>query len=245
MKNYTEKDQRFIEGIIHDTFNELDKMFEASSCNSPIVRTIESRLLFPKYSSSNKSNPEKLRVSEQELRFAFVELFSKKCDSEHDYYYSIETPTNEKYVFSEKTYSGKAYPRKADKEDLDNKKGKSARFDLTIYNSNHEMICLMEFKNNDSDHRNYKKDFLKLSTEGNQCLCYFIDLIEASDSGTLVDGIVPRINKVNKEFFRNVTYIAHSLTNRGKVEKKGFDTIYDGSVLTEFKNWEKMSLFSC
>lgn len=245
MKNYTDKDQRFIEGIIHDTFDELDKVYKASSSNSSNVRIVGSRLLFPKYSSSNKSNPEKLRVSEQELRFAFVELFSKKCDSEHNYFYSIETPTNEKYVFSEKICSGKAVPRKADKEDLDNKKGESARFDLTIYNSNYEKICLVEFKNNDSDFHNYEKDFLKLSLEGDYCLSYFIDLIEASDSGTLVNGITPRIKKVNKEFFRNVTYVAHSLTNRGKVEKKGFDTIYDGRVLMEFEDWEKKSLFSC
>lgn len=244
MKCYTEKDQRFIEGIIHDTFDELDKVYEASNNNNSNVRIIGSRLLFPKYSSSNKSNPEKLRVSEQELRFAFVELFSKKCNNEHDYYYSIETPTNEKYVFSEKTQLGKNHPRKANKEDLDNEKGVSARFDLTIYNSYRKKICIMEFKHNDSNYHNYEKDFLKLSSEGNLCLCYFIDLIEASDSGTLDNRIVQRIKKVNNEFFGNATYIAHSLVNRGKVEKKGFDTVFDGPMLTKFDNWKKMNLFS-
>lgn len=54
MKCYTDKDQRFIEGIIHDTFDELDKVYEASNNNNSNVRIIGSRLLFPKYSSSKK-----------------------------------------------------------------------------------------------------------------------------------------------------------------------------------------------
>ena len=167
MNYYTNKDQEFIEDIIYKTFIEIDRVYQNSlNINETDIILSGSRLVFPKYSSSNKSNPDKLRVSEQELRFAFVEIFSKKCEGTNsNYFYSIETPTEEKYIFSEKVM-GKNYPRKADEEDLSNKKGESARFDLTIYNSEHKRICIIEFKNNDSNPDNYKKDFLKLSTEG-------------------------------------------------------------------------------
>lgn len=242
MNNYTNKDQQFIEDIIQKTFEEIDRVYSNSiTINESDIVLSGSRLVFPKYSSSNKSNPDKLRVSEQELRFAFVEIFSKKCEScNSKYYYSIETPTEEKYIFSEKVTIGKNYPRKADEQDLSNNKGESARFDLTIYNSEHKRICILEFKNNDSNPDNYKKDFLKLSTEGKDCLCYFIDLIEASDSGTLIKGIMPRIKLVDKEFFKGVTYIAHCIINRGE---KGFKTIYDGSLLNG-DEWEKVNLYN-
>ena len=198
-------------------------------------------MLFPKYSSSNKSNPDKLRVSEQELRFAFVELFNKKCEQQNtNYYYSVETPTDEKYVFSEKVEYGET-PRLATEDDKSNNRGESARFDLTIYNSLKEKICLIEFKNNDSKADNYKKDFLKLSVEGKGCLCYFIDLVEASDSGTLVNGIKPRIKSIDKDFFTGVTYIAHCIKNRGK---NGFETIYDGKEPTVKNDWTKEKLFN-
>ena len=242
MNYFTNKDQEFIEDIIHKTFIEIDRVYSNSlNINETDIILSGSRLIFPKYSSSNKTNPDKLRVSEQELRFAFVEIFSKKCESTNSrYYYSIETPTEEKYIFSEKVTIGKNYPRKADEQDLCNNKGESARFDLTIYNSEHKRICLIEFKNNDSDPDNYKKDFLKLSTEGSGCLCYFIDLIEASDSGTLIKGIMPRIKLVDKEFFKGVTYIAHCIINRGE---KGFKTVYDGSLVIG-DEWEKVNLYN-
>ena len=241
MNKYTEKDQLFIEELIVDTFNEIDKVYNNSLQKEKTDVVVSgSRLIFPKYSSANQTNPDKLRVSEQELRFTFVELFSKKCEQQKaDYHYSIETPTEMKYVFSEKVFSGKYLPRKADGED----KGKSARFDLTIYDSNLNAICHIEFKNNDSNYNNYEKDFLKLSTEGTGLLCYFIDLIESSDSGTLKNGIKPRLQKVNSEYFSNVKYIAHCLNNRGKVEKKGFDTIYKGDILDgKPQEWKPLPL---
>lgn len=241
MNCYTDKDQKFIEDIIYKTFLEIDRVYKNSlNVNEANIVLSGSRLIFPKFSSANKNNPNKLRVSEQELRFTFVELFSKECENpNNNYYYSIETPTEEKYIFSEKDTNGKSDPRKADEEDLNNKKGKSARFDLTIYDSQYKKICLIEFKNNDSKLDNYIKDFLKLSEEGEGCLCYFIDLIEASDSGTLPHGIMPRIKQIDKKFLHGVTYIAHCITNRGE----GFDTVYDGSLLNDY-GWKNENLYN-
>ncbi len=236
MKRYTEKDQLFIEELIVDSFKEIDKVYNNSLHKEKTDIVVSgSRLVFPKYSSSNQSNPDKLRVSEQELRFTFVELFSRKCEQQKtDYHYSVETPTEKKYVFSEKVYSGKCLPRVAEQEE----KGESARFDLTIYDSNFNAICHIEFKNNDGNYANYEKDFLKLSTEGADMLCYFIDLIESSDSGTIKKGIKPRLQKVSPQYFSNVKYIAHCINNRGKVEKKGFDTIYKGQIMYKPDDWE-------
>lgn len=240
---YTENDQRFIEEVIVETFKEIDRVYKNSTSNESDIEVSGCRLIFPKYSESNTSNPDKLRVSEQELRFTFVELFCKKCQYERaNYHYSIETPTKEKYVFSERVDYGET-PRLANEDDKNNNRGESARFDLTIYNSSKEKICLVEFKNNDSKADNYKKDFLKLFVEGQECLCYFIDLVEASDSSTLVKGIKPRIKSVDRKFFKGVTYIAHCIINRGQ---KGFDTIYDedGQEPSIKNDWKKHNLFS-
>jgi len=72
------------------------------------------RLIIPNY-TKNKSNKANLqRISEQETRFLFAEVLNST-----NYFYSIKTPTDQKYCFNKK----------------DNKKKKkvSARTDLSLY----------------------------------------------------------------------------------------------------------------
>ena len=68
----------------------IDKTFE-------ILRSENSqtRLVFATYSN------DKRRVSEQELRFVFVEQLQQILQ-DYDLYYSVETPTKSRYLFSEK-----------------------------------------------------------------------------------------------------------------------------------------------
>ena len=69
------------------------------------------RLLFPRYRKDEDCEKAKLRVSEQEARFAFVEALCKGGK----FRYSVETPTDKLYRFTGET------------------KEVSAQTDLTVY----------------------------------------------------------------------------------------------------------------
>lgn len=217
--------------IIKTTFETIDEIYKNRECEKNSFEG--SRLIFPKYSNLNKTNQNQVRVSEQELRFVFIETFSKYCDANHlEYFYSIETPSQYKYVFSEKIESGKPLPRRA--EDNDDS-SVSARFDMAIHNKDREIVALIEFKNNESDPVKYEKDFIKLHEEKKNRICIFIDLIEASNSGTLENGIKKRLSKIHTDC-TGITYIAHSMFPRNE---KSFDTVYDGEMDFSKYNWTR------
>ena len=226
-----------IEKIINETFITIDNLYKTNrECphNGHFVSR-ESRLVFPKYRGK-----EEVRLSEQEIRFLFIEKFNKYCSEKKlNLFYSIETPSEERYNFSQR-------PKKHCSSKKD--KGESAQFDMVIYDESKERVCLIEFKNNKNDAGEYEKDFLKLSVEGSDdFLCYFISIAESSNSGTIGEksdtrGIIPKFKsfKNNNEIsFNNITYICHCINNRGK----GFDTIYAGTVKGDFKWKEKSELF--
>lgn len=132
--------------LIKDIRNIIENTFEilrGGQCTNNA-----SRLVFPDYSSGQK------RVSEQELRFAFVEQlqsFLKK----YKYYYSVETPTTDSYTFSQ---NRKNVPCKSGE-------GQSANFDLTIKDEKGINIAIIEFKANSVSQHQYAKDLIKLWNE--------------------------------------------------------------------------------
>lgn len=224
--------QKHIEKIINETFDIIDKLYEKNQENgNGKFDSGSSRLVFPKY-----RNKDKIRVSEQELRFLFVELFNKYCtDNKLNLFYSIETPSEESYKFGD-----------TPKKHCIASEGESAQFDMIIYNESKERVCLIEFKNNSNDAGEHEKDFLKLSVEGKGKLCYFISLAESSDNGTLGEsqdakqGIIPKFKRFadNDEIcYDNITYICHCINNRGT----GFNTIYAGKGVKGNFGWEKKS----
>ena len=56
------------------------------------------RLVFPKKREKNKKNEDEIRISEQEARILYCSILNNL-----NYFYSIETPTNETYRFTGKT----------------------------------------------------------------------------------------------------------------------------------------------
>lgn len=149
------------------------------------------RLVFPKYSCGDT------RISEQELRFAFVEEFN--ASSIDELFYSIETPTEKKYT------DFKTNPKQDDA-------GRSAEFDLVIFkkeNDSLKRVCMIEFKAHSVDKVDYWKDILKLiedRKDANGCnvndvLSYFINLFGASHRGT-----IPTMKKKIKEFVKERGY---------------------------------------
>ena len=131
------------------------------------------------------------RISEQELRFLFIEEFRK------DYpklYYSIETPTQEKYKF------GKSY------SDIEvNKAGKSASLDMCIFDiviNNFERKLNIEFKHKNASIKIIGKDVLKLISEKQNGA--FIHLLNNTDSGTFCNeketGVFDKLYKSFSDF---------------------------------------------
>lgn len=165
--------QEVIEKVIKNTFETIKKVYKSqneSKCE--YIDNVGSRIIFPVYADEKT-----IRISEQELRFIFVEQFNKECiNGDDDLYYSIETPTKNKYIFSET----KDNPRK----DGD---GESARTDMVIHkkvdNNKFERVALIEFKALNPGKHNYLKDICKLKEE--ECkLKYFIQIIKTFDNGT-------------------------------------------------------------
>ena len=142
----------------------IDKTFEIlRSGNS------QTRLVFATYSN------DKRRVSEQELRFVFVEQLQQILQ-DYDLYYSVETPTKSRYLFSEK----RKYV-----EPCISDRGKSASFDLTIKDSNGNNVAILEFKAKNAHPHEYAKDICKLwNPEEKAKYKYFINLFEKIEQKT-------------------------------------------------------------
>ncbi len=129
-----------------------------------------------------------LRVSEQELRFVFVEQLNNEIGQGWDVYYSVETPTQDTYNFQ--------------KEPRQDPCGQSAMFDLVIFDNQFHRIALIEFKANNPCEHDYKKDFVKLvnSEEGNDLDKFLIEIVVNADSGT-IESLRAKI-KGNESIFK-------------------------------------------
>lgn len=174
---------KIIEEITRRSFKVIKKVYafqrEAESENKENLPEIGSRILFPKYSEHRKPS-EKDRISEQELRFIFVEQLNKYADENNiDLYYSVETPTDKSYVFDEDNGGPTVVAPKG--------KGVSARIDLAIMAKdagNFKRIALIEFKAHNPDVNDYRKDICKLINEERDnpdCLKYFIQIINVKN----------------------------------------------------------------
>ncbi len=122
------------------------------------------QLIFPKTSEDN------IRISEQELRLLFIQVFKELYKN---YYYSVETPTKEKYSFGEF-------------EEIKFGKGKSASVDMTVFekdSTNYNRILNIEFKHGNVKIKNFAKDVLKLVHE--EPAGAFIIMLDNIDKGTL------------------------------------------------------------
>ncbi len=146
-------DQEHIEKIIQETFKVLNNN------NSHLLITSE--------------------LNEQHLRFNFVEKLIEEIKSGWNVKYSVETPTNGKYKFSNNGAN----------EPVQRGIGQKGSFDLTIHDNNlSQIIALIEFKAKNPDGHEFAKDFCKLgnSKEGdNNTLRLFIHILNKIDDTTI------------------------------------------------------------
>ena len=190
--------RKHIETIIKNTFEKIDAVYETNQeKDTNKVPTTESRLIFPKYSGK-----EETRISEQELRFLFVEEFNKYLLNNNqepqnkplNLFYSIETPTHYRFRFPQQN---KDVPRAYLPSSNENE-GESASFDLVIYNHDRKRVALIEFKKDGGSAHQMAKDFLKLAIEPGykeRTLRYFIMI---SSSQTPFSDKSPRGKNLKK-----------------------------------------------
>jgi cellobiose phosphorylase len=199
--------EKFVNDLTAKAFEKLQYAYDISINGKSDIKA-KTRLRFKKYRNGE------FRVSEQELRFAFVESLYEFSQS-HEYesiYYSIETPTRCKYDFKDN-------PKVS--ED-----GRSGNFDLTLY-EDEKSIALIEFKAKNVVLKEIKKDYVKLSNqeEGDgDTLRYFIWIFENTDLQTKksTDEKISKIEDENKlDNGCNVTFVRYSLS-----EKTDFPNIW-------------------
>lgn len=194
--------KNIIEEIISDTFSVITNVYKYQKESAPKNFTVvpppdNSYIIFPQKADNDTEddtdddtdddtkedtkNVGSDRVSEQELRFIFVEQFNKSDTAkENGLFYSIETPTVNFYDFT-------GVPQVVEREEHDKKKGqkgagRSANIDLVIYQKKDDTIkriALIEFKARNPDEKYYRKDICKLINEESEsdCLKYFIQII--------------------------------------------------------------------
>jgi hypothetical protein len=142
------------------------------------------KLIFP----TKRDNT--LRISEQELRQVFIEVFTETTNG---LYYSIETPTINNYSF------GKSHDDiKISSEEVT---GQSALLDMCIFEkendeSHYTRLLNIEFKHDNVDFKNFSKDILKLMHEKENGA--FILLLENTNSGTLINKRETRRGVIDK-----------------------------------------------
>ena len=124
-----------------------------------------------------------------------MEQFNDYCAKNNlKWYYSVETPTEHKYTFTDKNNPHK-----------DDENGQSAMVDLCIHNEKLKRIALVEFKALNPDKFCYKKDFCKLKAEKEdkpELETFFIMMVKSADNGTL-ESINAKIqNKDPQTIFR-------------------------------------------
>lgn len=172
--NQSKENHQHISNMIEAAFKLVKQAYDyRNAAKTPSLAqslfTTDSRLIWPKNRNGNT------RISEQELRFAFVEVFNQYVvQNRLNWFYSVEEPTRADYSFS-----GEGQ--------------RNALFDLSILDSNFNRIALIEFKANNPKKECYEKDLMKLANPAetdSYTLKYFLQIVENYNAGT-----VPSINK--------------------------------------------------
>lgn len=161
--------------------------------------TSTEQLIFP---NKSQTKGDIKRISEQELRLLFIEEFKK---ANKDLFYSIETPTIEKYKFG-KTYA----------EIKTDKTGQSALLDMCVFERNpdkYERILNIEFKHKNAGIKNIGKDVLKLMHEEQNGA--FILILNNTNSGTLCNKNTNRMGVLNK-LYKSFTDFKSNWNNENK-----------------------------
>ena len=251
--------KRGIIDILEKTFDVIDQCYGVNDelndkANYSAVKT---RLIFPcRYNP--KGEKLETRISEQELRFLFIEQFIQYCQVNalwRDAYYSIEAPTKLRYKFSEGDKQHKERMNTPHKVEIGEEGGQSAMIDVCIHDNTGERICLIEFKYGNPEQFCFEKDLVKLKGEGG--LGFFVHLLKSQQENTLgcVLGKVEtvpikkdsqRIDKA-ESFVDSMNYICHTLPkkesdNKGRTQFISKSAEEYSRAMEKENAWERIIL---
>ena len=138
------------------------------------LKNEDSAIVFPVYRDG------KLRISEQETRFAFITEVIKgnRGETNNKFLYSVETPTKRKYRFSPGKANASGTPK------IDEDTGQSAMVDVCLYSKAGEKYYV-EFKAKNVGGSAIEKDFLKLLCDDENAANYFVHTIYEMDDNIL------------------------------------------------------------
>jgi len=213
--------------LIKESLQELQKI----NCENKISdKNSESRLIFPKYCVGKDKHKDTKRISEQEARFLFVRIL----ENQKSFYYSVETPTKERY----KDFSKRNKDSSENKPDIAGEnEGRSASIDVTLYekdddNNNFCRKHLIEFKQGNVE--TCKKDFLKLLYDEDGLTNYYVNILDRDNikkwrtlKSIIIDKYKKAIDELPKRVSNNKSTLSIILFN-----------IKDG-VIIFFKDIEK------
>ena len=207
--------------IIRMTFERLGNAYKNQEVSNTKFENGGSRLVFPSYYNKDEGATE-TRISEQELRFTFVEIFNAYCDLHNlALFYSVETPTMD-------TYSNFANSKEDPKRD---DRGRSAEFDLVIFDEDRKRRCLVEFKANNASEHDHWKDFVKLNNpneDKSDVLRYFIEVIKSyTDNGK--HSTVKSLNDKIKNHLGSASFHCYALEGKSK---RGCDGQTKGEIIS-------------
>ena len=170
-----------MESIVEIAKNVLERLTTIGYEKNGLVSS--GQLIFP-------SKSDVKRISEQELRQLFIEEFRAESNN---LYYSIETPTVNRYSFTNKSKVIKVA------DDVD--KGQSALIDMCVFEKKDEKSeytrhLNIEFKHKNATKDNITKDILKLMHEKESGA--FIVLLKNTNTGTLNNLVETRFGVIDK-----------------------------------------------
>ena len=214
-----------VEELIIKCLNELKRI----SSEGEIIKDQKSKIIFPKYYVGEHAlnDNTKKRISEQEARFLLTREI--ELGENTDYYYSIETPTKNRYTgFANKDENPVILNH-------DDSAGRSASVDLSLYiydKENDDFIRkhLIEFKQGNP--KTCKKDFLKLIFDEKGLANYYINIIERDEryKGRTIDSLKRKYNKAIEELKKENIKLQYS-----SILKIYLFNINDGELITSNK----------
>lgn len=202
----------------------------------------DTRLIYPKY---REDRVDDRRISEQEIKHIFTQVLNEE-KSKHEFFYSVECPTRNRYIFRDRTdcndcplVKENPCPENCALTVLQDNRGGgcSGRVDLCLYKKEKDEFkrnILIEFKYKNPNNNEICQDFLKLAVESNHKSVsgkngIFILFLNGFDNGTKNNlfGGEKKIGKFVKalDFIRNrignKILTLYILTVRNAVERDG------------------------
>ena len=186
-----ENHKKHLEAVIERTLSKLNSLYHRDGGGLE-----DTRLIFPRYWATKEGErvEGEVRVSEQELRFMFVEELNKYCDKNPEWkvFYSVETPTSNSYRLTGEGFQ-------------------SGCIDLCIHGKDFKRIALIEFKALNPSEHDHAKDAFKLKHE----LRYFIEIVKSNNCEThkkIVDKLSVEKLKDGKAYQAHTMDCSHPVT---------------------------------